>query len=413
MDPEILALATRLGVTPEVAQSIYNEGHAAGRMAPRITNVQARAGDVAKQINRDWYHEARKRQMSMSALLEERDPSDQYDDWIDDPSEPTGRRRMDAFERQLEVANIRTRPDVRNGIPAHTVERFYASDSPASPMLFPEFINRSIRAALLEPSLLDELVAIRTLIDSNVYRSFRITEEPAQSRLQRMTEGAEPRRVSITGAEEVARLHKFGVALQMSYEFIRRMEIDLFAFHLQRIAQQNDLDKAAVAIHTAVNGDANANTAAEVFQHQADLDGTGTTLEFKPYIRFLSKFRMPYRATTLFGQEDAIVDLMTLSVGNSNIPLLQWTALVGGIGSTSAPRFSQLQTRAFIHDDAPAAALVAIDRARSLQMLMEIGAELTEVDKIIAKQLNEVVITEVTGFAILDQAATKVLDLSS
>jgi len=413
MDPEILALATRLGVTPEVAQSIYNEGHAAGRVAPRITNVQARAGDLAKQINRDWYHEARRRQMSLSALLEERDASEQYDDWIDDPTEPTGRRRMDAFERQLEVANIRTRPDVRNGIPAHTVERFYASDSPASPMLFPEFINRSIRSALLEPSLLDELVAIRTLIDSNVYKSFRVTDDPAQSRLQRMTEGGEPRRVRITGAEEVARLYKFGVALQMSYEVVRRMELDLFAFHLQRIAQQNDLDKAAVALHTIVNGDGNANTAAEVFEHQADLDATAAPLEFKPWIRYLSKFRMPYRATTIFGQEDAIVDLLTLSVGNSNIPLMQWTALVGGIGTTSVPRFSQLATRAFIHDDAPADALVATDRTRALQMLMEIGAEMTEVDKIIAKQLNEVVISEVTGFAVLDGAASKVLDLSS
>jgi hypothetical protein len=414
MDPNIQALAARLGVSYEAAQQIYNEGHTAGRAAPRISNVQPRAAEITAQLNREWYHEAQRRRMSFSALLEERDPSDQYDDWVADDTAPGGRRRMDAFERQLAICDIRTRPDVRNGIPAHTVERFYMSDSPASSMLFPEFINRTVRSALLEPSLLDELVAITTLVDGAVYQSFRITDDPAQARKQRVTETAEPRRVTITGAEEINRLYKFGVIIAGSYEVFRRMEIDLFAFHLARIAQQNDLDKAAVALDTLINGDGNAGSAATSYRHQADLAGSAASpLEFKPYIRFLAKFRMPYRATTIFGQEGPVIDLLTLSVGNSNIPLMSWSALQGGIGGVSLPRFSQVNPRVFVHDDSPASKLVAVDRARGLQLLMEVGADLTEVDKIVQKQLNEIVISDVSGFAILDPKATRILDLTA
>lgn len=409
MDPEIQALAARLNVSPEVAQTIYTEGHTAGRAAPRITNVQARAAEITPYITREWYREALKRNMSFSALLEERDPSHQYNDWVDDRSEPNGRRRMDAYERQLMLSGIRTKPDRAAGTPADKVERFYLSDSPASVVLFPEFINRSIRAAQLEPSLLDELVAITTLIDSAVYRSFRVSEDPTQTRKQRVSEGAEPRRVRITGAEDVTRLYKFAVAIEMTYEFVRRMELDVFAFHLMRIAQQNDLDKASVAIDTIVNGDGNTNTAASSWNHVSDFGATTDELQFKPYLRFLSKFRLPYRATTIFGQEEAVIDLLALSVGNSNIPLMQWSALTGGVGAMQTPRFTQLQANAFIHDDAPAASLVAIDRTRALQLLMEVGAEMTEVDKIIAKQIDQVVISDVSGFAILDRDASHVL----
>lgn len=406
-------LAVRHNLPVATVESIFNEGHASGRVAPRISDVRAKASDVAKQINREWYHEAAKRGMSLSLLLEERDPSAGYDDWIADKHEPSGRRRMDAFERQLMIADIRTRPDLKNGLPSHTVERFYMSDSPASPVLFPEFINRTLRAQALEPSLLDEMIAIRTMVDGSVYRSFRLVEDEGEQRLQRVTERAEPRRVQLTGNDEVTRLHKFGVVLDMSYEVVRRMNIDLFGFHIGRIAQQNDVDKAAAAVDVIVNGDGNADTAATNWEHQADLAGTGTALEFAPYIRFLMKFRPPYRATTIVGQEQEIAELMTLSVGSANIPLALWSQYMGGAAGAAFPRESRLAVSTFVLDDAPANHLVAIDKQRALQLVSEIGADLTETDKIIAKQINEVVITETTGFSVLDPMASKTLDLAT
>jgi hypothetical protein len=57
--------------------------------------------------------------------------------------------------------------------------------------------------------------------------------------------------------------------------------------------------------------------------------------------------------------------------------------------------------------------LVGLDPRYALEMVSRVGADLTETDKIIRKQLNEVVISEIVGFSVMDPAAAKVLDIST
>lgn len=406
----ITDLAARFRVPVEAAQDIYNQGHLDGRAAPRISGLQPRAQEIP--MVRALYHEAAKERISLSALLERMDPSDRYDDWVADPKEPTGRRRMDAFERQLAVADIRTKPDLKHGIPAHLVERFYQSSSPASAVLFPEYINRTIRATQLEPSILDELVAIRTLVDSDRAVSFRLTDDVTQRRMQRMPEGSSVRRVRLTGGDETIRLLKAGIEIEMTYEVVRRMPINLFALHLGLVAQQNDVDKATLAISTAVAGDGNAGTAATEY-NVSDLLGTaGQPIPLIAFLAWAQKFRAPYALTTVFSQETPNLRLLTMTIGSANIPFAMFQQGQGGVGTIEPGRPVTGNVRMFVSDDAPANKYVGLDRRYALEMFSETGADLTETDKIIDRQIDLIVITDTVGFGVLDPKATKVLDMA-
>lgn len=413
MEPNIAELAARHSVTPEQAQALFTEGHTAGRVAPRITGVQPKAAELAGRLSIDLYHQANQREMSFSSLLEEMDPTDdRYHDWVDDRAAPGGRRKVNAFERQLMVANIRTRPDLVNNIPAHSVERFYMSDSPASPILFPEFINRTIRATQMDESILDLLVGARTLVDGSRYTAFRLQWDTTDLRMQRMTEGAEVRRVTIRGLKETIELLKYGVEIDITYEAVRRMSLDLFARHLAMVAQQNDLDKAAMALDVIINGDGNANTAATEIDIST-LGGVAGTLDLASFLAFAARFRGRYDLTSVLGQEGPIIDLLLMPMGSANMPFIQFQAMVGGLGTTAPRRPFLTNLTTEIVDDAPTNKLVGLDPRYALEMVSEIGADLTETDKIINKQLNEVVISEVVGFAVMDPDATKILDIAA
>lgn len=413
MEPNIAELAARYNVSHDTAHAIFTEGHTAGRMAPRISGGYPAPKELAGRLTKTLYHTANERRMSLSALLEEMDPSDRYNEWVVDRTAPGGRRRMDAFERQLAVADIRTKPDLEAGIPAHPVERFWQSNSPASSILFPEFINRTIRAAQMDESILDLLVGVRTLIDGNRYTAFRLQWETSDLRMQRVAEGSEMRRVTIRGLQETIRLHKYGVEVDITYEAARRMSLDIFARHLQMIAQQNDLDKATQALDVLINGDGNANTAAtetEITSVGGAGDGTITA---GPFLKWATLFRGRYAMTTLLGQAENVVDLMLMNIGSGNMPFIQYQALANGAGSLRPRRPFLGDLTISIVDSAPTDKLVGLDPRYALEMVSEIGADLTETDKIINKQLNEVVISEVVGFAVMDPDATRVLDLEN
>ena len=78
------------------------------------------------------YDEAAKNGMTVSSLLEQYDPSDADDS-------------LDAFERHIAAAGIRTKGIASKAIYADKVENFYSSNQPVSQFLFPEFLNRTVR----------------------------------------------------------------------------------------------------------------------------------------------------------------------------------------------------------------------------------------------------------------------------
>lgn len=359
-----------------------------------------------------------------------------------EPSEPNAPH--DAFERMMKEAGIITRSDRWAGYEASNAGVFQQSYGTRA--LLAEFFRRTWleasglgraqqRAIMLNDGVagswerpwaesqtvnwnnrieaaipLSELVANTLTINSNVYRGFYITFDAEQLRMFRVGESANIPTAKIVGTEREIRLHKYGRALQASYEDLAMMRVDKLAWIIRFMAVQSEVDKVAAALTVMVSGDGNANTAATEYEI-ASLDAAATTdvLTLKGWIAFRMKFTSPYMLTTALMREDVALQLALLNTGSANVPLA--SANLGGLGVNATPINATAEgVRYGWTSEAPAGKIVAFDRRMALDHLIMSGSQINETDRFILNQVQLMTMTEIEGFAVADPAAVKILD---
>lgn len=412
-------------------------------MTPKITNVRAKPKELLGQMRGGkLYQRAYEEGMSLSAWLEIEDPSDQYNDGTD------------AFTRLLEVSDIFVRSIPEMGLWSDKFEVFESSDDTRA--LVPEWIARIQRGVAygkkpstdsmkkareiflssdypvntlfkkytddltpvieqVQPQIpLSSLVARMTGIRGTDYRALYLTRVEGDLQMVRVVEATEVPKSKLSGGQRTITLHKYGRALETSYEQLRRMDIDLIQTFLQLLAVQAEVDKADFAMSVLVNGDGNAGTA-PVSYNLTTLDPAATagTLTLKGYLRYKMKFRNPYVITTILAQEEAALQAMLLNTGSANVPLVNVSAQLGFGGFTPInPGLADNVALGWM-DDAPALKLVGFDRRMALEYVTEIGGDITEVQKFANRQTNEIIMTTVDGFRTLDGNGTRLLDINA
>lgn len=393
-------------------------------MKPSFRELLVHGGAAAQFIRK-----SKTERKSLSALLEQEDPTAAYPE--NDPL-----RKLDAFERQLLALNIRTKPDLRLMQPASALEefydpkrpdgtRFFASDQPQSWILYPEFINRQMRIIPLPEDVLGELVAQVTPIDTDIYKAIYLNDNiqtapgQLQRQLARVEEGSEIPPVTIGTFENNVQLHKYGVALKGTYETYRRLRVDLFSLFLARIAMQIKLDLATHASNILQNGDGNGNAAPNFNVSALDTAApagpgtvtdlvTGVTstitkgLSYKSWLIFRASL-YPLHMTTVVGRLNELLQVLTLQFPNVDpltlLALLQQPDQRVQTGRLSmAVNIFGVDVTLVYHPWAPGGLLIGLDKRFGIEQLVENNSALTETDKDIRSQLNEIVVSQVIGF---------------
>lgn len=395
-------------------------------------------------LGQNLYEEAFSRGMGLTQFLETIDPTEDYS-----ASDQMG--KLDAFERQLYLSGIRTHSDSARGIWADKVEAFYSSERPGAIALLPEFITRvwksvdggqySIpgsdqrfylssspisdvmfpaylqtlaRQRQIAPAIpLSTIVAVTTPIDSGVYKAFYLTDDEDERTMRRVAEGAEVPTAILTGGDHAINIKKYGRRLVGSYEVFRRMRIDRFALHIALLAVQAEVDKLQTAIDILINGDGNAGTAATNSNLTAiDAAAIAGTPTLAGYLGWRMLWASPYYCDVVLGREAHILELLLCNAGSANVTFGQFAGIFGIGGVT--PLGPQLgPAKVGWESSCPAETWIGIDSRFALEMVTEIGASLTETDKIIRSQVNEIVMTESLGFCIFDAHANRTLTLSA
>jgi hypothetical protein len=434
-DDKVTALASRLGLDVDLVNKIYGQAHADGQVAAGI-RTKVRAGDI--RLGPELYERAYSQGMSLSALLEEEDPSHEYkagDEFYG----------MDAFERQLALAGLRTKSDHMRGIYASKVgdffdsknkpgasallpefiyrtaravtyggeqDRFYASSNPVSEVLYPTYLSQELRAKKIQPQIpLSAVIAQTTNIDGAAYKAFYLTDDATQRNMLRVGEGSEVPTAKLTGGEHTINLKKYGRRLLSSYEAVRRMQLDLFGHHISLLAAQAETDKVTTVIDILLNGDGNSGTT-PTNSTQTGLGGTVNVQDAKTFLTWMMLWTSPYRMDTVLARSDHALDLMCLNSGSANNPM-NTLAMAMGFGGFSALNQGANAIRVGWDSNVTDATLLGFDSRTTVEMITEIGGNIVETNKIIGQQLNEIVFTEVLGFAILDANALRTLTLSS
>ena len=351
------------------------------------------------------YKEAYGNGMTFSQFLENIDPSSEY------RGEDASLSKMDAFERQMFAAGIRTKSDEGKGLHADVVDKFFLGTS-NSDVLFPEFINRTARQAMIAPDILNELVAIKTPIQGNAYKTFYVDLATAAKQKKRVAQGAEIPTTTITGHEHSVSLNKEGRAIDMSYEFIRRMRVDMLALLIEGILQQTGLDLAEKAVNVLISGDGNTSTAATNYNLSA-LGGTPADgIDWQSWLKFRLKF-YPYKGITaivdetqllkVLGIQPPVIDPLTLMAAiNGGTP-------VGGGANLAQNVFSGPMRYVYLPSSTIENKVLVIDPKYALEQVTEIGADIVETDRMIKSQFETIVLSQVTGFATLFPDVVKTL----
>lgn len=389
----------------------------------------------------DWYLRAaddlRKRgvedQPTLTRCLEDASPSEDGE--------------LDAFGRMLKEAGIRTKSDPMRGFWASKANEFFER-GPANRALYTEFFARQWRKVAYQPDAsravllstdgtpgswetpyydamaarwdqqvaapipLSELVAVTTPIEGQDYRAFYLTYSASEQRMVRVGETAEIPIATISGSENTIRLKKFGRGLRASYEELRRMRVDKLSLFIQMAAVQAEKDKVAAAIDVLVNGDGNSNTPTTHDLTTLDSAASAGTLTLKGWLAYKMKFVEPYTITHALLQEAPALQLALLNTGSGNVPLVQ--ANLGGLGTALVPinQFGD-GVRYGWTSDAPTLKIIGYDRRFALENVVEIGGEISEMERFITNQTQVMTMTEVQGFAILDSNARLLLDINA
>jgi hypothetical protein len=404
---------------------------------PYLADIRARPAELLARIGR-LREAAIDIGIPLSELLEREDPSVEYG-----PS-----MQLDAYERLLMVKGIRVAGVPWRSLSADRFEVFgqdqesmelcnefvsrvwravihrppstmrvtFASDDVAlNSALRPYYDAAGLRAQQIQTAIpLGEIIANTSTVDSDAYRAAYLVEPvTSQLRMVRVGETADIPETRIATREQSVYLHKYGRAVRISYEAIRRQPIDRVAMLVARIAIQADTDKLSTAIDTLVNGDGNGNAATVVNLTTLDPATTANNMTLTAWINFIQQFPNPYALTTVLGRTAATTALMVLNVGTANTMLAELHSTLG-IGALR-PINPELSGTVAVGttNDAPASKLIGFDRRFALEQLVEAGADINETMRWILNQTEVLTLSEVVGFDVLDPSATKILNLAA
>lgn len=368
---QLLAWAQAMGISAQ------------GLVAARATLGRVKKSSLKKLgLEAGMYREAKERNMTFSDLLEEMDPSEQY--------EGCG---LSAFERQLAVRDLQV-----SGSGAVTLEEWY--NNPESRVLFPEFIQQQVRIGMLmgRYTLRDEdLIATTTTIDSGTYQSSRVDE--TQDVSAGITgQGADFPVISLTVGDATIKLKKHGLVIKQTYEHIRRLRANKMAVFLQLVGLRMMLDKTEDAVSVLINGDGNSNS--------APVDTLGE-ISYNNFIRFLAEFES-YELNTFAADKEGWISILT-------VPEFKDSRIAQSFINTGVPMdpFGSAVKRHDPESEILTGKILGVNRANALERIEEANANLVESDKLITSQWDKIAISQVVGYARIITNAARVWDVTN
>lgn len=369
----------------------------------RVVGAVTKAESIDLAPGRQLYARANEEGITLSQYLERMDPSEDGD-------------KLDAYERQLKRFAIIPKSIPSRGIFCSKGDRFFQSGNPESAVLFPEFISRTARMALIAPSMVDEMVGSVRPIVGDTYKEVEITWEQANVKKRRVTQGADFPEVEISWADSAASVYKYGRQIKATYEFVRRCSLDLIATAINLVMVESraaEADDAAALLVSGIDSGYiyNANGTNGLDPDSAAA-ATSRNLSYEAWIKFAMRFS-PYKANVVVGNENALVKFITISKPGAD-PFELLSALREGpatINIRLAQNFWGPVTLIY-NSTVKNWDLIAFQKEYALERIVEIGADMTEVDRLIGTQFHRIVVSESQNFGKIFPQCIRVLRLN-
>ncbi len=318
--------------------------------------------------------------LSFTQTLESLDPSDNY--------KGTELEGLDAYERQLKRFGIKP-----SGADSSVVAKFFQTSDAA--VLFPEFVSRAVRYGMDEASFIPDIVAAITNIDSLDYRVMDLSMSSDNAKMNVINEGETLEDTSFKVSDRTIRLKKRGRMLTTSYDVLRFQRLDIVSIALKRIGSYLAQSLMEDAIDVLINGDTDdsANSA-----ESYPLSGGNYT--YGDLIDFWSAFA-PYELNTVIASPEVTASLLKMTEFRDAAAGLNFH----GTGKLITPFGANLiKTNCMPQADL----MIGLDKNCALEMV-KVGDIETDYGKLVDRQLEQIAVTAITGFARILPGCVKTL----
>lgn len=307
---------------------------------------------------------------SFTQTLETLDPTENY--------KGTDLEGLDAYERQLKRFNIKP-----SGADSSVVGKFFQTSDAA--VLFPEYVSRAVRYGMDEASFLPDIVATTTNIDSMDYRVMDLQMTSANARMNVVSEGETLEDSDFKVSDRTIRLKKRGRMITTSYDVLRFQRLDVVSIALKRIGAYLAQSLMADAVDVLINGDTpDAGNGATM------ISGGSSTVTYADLIDFWSTFA-PYELNTILASNNVTNCLLKMDEFRDAAAGLNFH----GTGKLITPFGANLIKTSHITDPCM---LIGLDKNCALEMV-KVGDIETDYGKLVDRQLEQIAITSITGFA--------------
>lgn len=369
-------------------------------------------------LDKGMYAEAIANKMTFSQYLERINPSKDGE-------------TLDAFERQLKRFGIVTKSQPEKGIYASTIEQFlkasetYANNQPlqtnvpASTILFPEFISRVARTAMLTNTDYDvnDLLSTTRVINSSTYKELWIDMTPGQNvqpddtkyEMGRVGEFGTFPRVQITWEESAKSVYKRGVQIDMSYEFQREASMDILSIVISRIMLSQSHSLFTKAIDKAFTG------ATVVASSTLDAASTGGVLTYTAWLKWTGSFGV-YSPSTYYMSLDTALKVIMMEKPNVD-PVAMMAALKQGPVTqeiqVSRGLWKNVTIFPLTDGTLPDEFILAFDKEYALERIIQAGTDIQETERIITQQFDSVVISIADEISLIFEDSRFVLQITA
>lgn len=277
--------------------------------------------------------------------------------------------------------------------------------------LFPAFVETTIREAIYADDILSYLCNTTIGVDSNIVKSATLDllsdKNKRSVKKMRIAEGADLPTAKISIGEKAINLWKHGRAIEMTYETVRRMRIDLFTKQMGAIVKDITFQNFDAAVDVLVNGDGNANAASKIatLDNLAALTGESLASAMIDYW-----FENHYIANTLTMNKEKFKKLVGMTFDSSLTP-----------GATARLSFNipqiGAQTVTLLCGDVPQIGskdvILMSNKDMSLIRYEENGSNIQENQSFARNQTNLLTVSENSGYAINTVGSNRFIEFTA
>jgi len=338
--------------------------------------LAVKLADHSRSTNVSLYAEAQERGLTFSEFLETLDPSPRTPDGVLDV-------QLDAFERQLYIANIITR-----GPKSSTLAQVITGPGL---ILLPELITREITRGYQMVQDPTELLAATVPVSGPTVKPIYIKTTEAKKTLARREQAAAFPVSRLLYREKEVPIQDRGRQFDFSYQILRNQRLPEFIVFLLWMGAQLAYDELGEIYSILLSGDGTSPAATDVFA------GTPATWAYSDIVHLALSFTGPCQMTHLLGLSADIEVTLNLDEFKD---AAAWMPRELFTRTGDYQSFLPLHTKLVIVPGATATKLIGLD-ARFAVKESVASPLMVEAEKIITQKLETAVISKEACYSVM------------